>query len=215
MTHTILLILGIFILCTFYTFTAISFLKHRLPKKKREYIRIQQLLNNKTVEYSKEDEKEADSIFKRDYDGTDYILPVFFVTLFCALGFFVLFSGKSPIVLGGIWSGEAGKMLPYYRISLVSISMAILGSYVWSIQYIVRRLITVDLPPSAYYSVGTRIIFATFVSLVLRHFIAFLPGTASEMMIKQLPAIAFFTGIFPQRAMDYMQERLQIFNPPS
>jgi len=215
MTQTILLILGIFVLCSFYMFSAISFLKHRLPKKKREYIRIKQLLNGETAGLSKDDEKEVDSIFKSDYDGTDYILPVFFVTLFCVLGFYVLFSGKPAIILSGIWSDEVGKAVSYYRLSLVSISMAILGSYVWSIQYIVRRLITVDLAPNAYYSIGTRIIFATFVSLVLRHFIAFLPEAASNMMINQLPAIAFFTGIFPQRAMDYMQERLRIFNPPS
>ena len=215
MAHNILLILGIFVLCSFYTFAAISFLKHRLPKKKREYMRLQQLLDSKEADASEENEKEIDNIFKRDYNGTDYILPVFFVTLFCVLGFYVLFSGKPPIILSGVWSGDADTSLSYYKLSLVSIGMAILGSYVWSIQYIVRRLITVDLAPSAYYSIGTRIIFATFVSLVLRHFIASLPDEASQMMINQLPAIAFFTGIFPQRAMDWLQERLRIFNPPS
>lgn len=215
MTQDIFLIVGIFVLCSFYTFAAISFLKHRLPKKKIEYIQIQQLLDNKKVGFSKEDKKEVDGVFKHDYDGTDYILPVFFVTLFCVMGFYLLFSGNSPIVLGGILTGETEKKLSYYGLSLVSMGMAILGSYVWSIQYIVRRLITVDLAPSAYYSIGTRIIFATFVSLILRHFIAVLPEKASDMFIDQLPAISFFTGIFPQRAMQYMQERLRIFNPPS
>ncbi len=214
MTQTIFLLFGIFILCSFYSFTAISFLKHRLPKKKLEYIQIQHLLNSRGKEDAKENQKEADSIFKQDYDSTDYILPVFFVTLFCGLGFYILFSGKAPIVLSGIWQ-KADDAAHYFRLSLVSMSMAILGSYVWSIQYIVRRLITVDLAPSAYYSIGTRIIFATFVSLVLRHFLAYIPGETGKLMINQLPAISFFTGIFPQRAMQYVQERLRIFNPPS
>jgi len=215
MTQTLFLYSGIFILCSVYPFTAISFLKHRLPKKKLDYIQIQQLLDNKSSAYSDDDQKKTDSLFKHDYDGTDYVLPVLFVTLFCLLGFYILFAGKTPIILSGIWMKPDTIYLRYYRLSLVSMSMAILGSYVWSIQYLVRRLITVDLAPSAYYSIGTRIIFATFVSLVLRHFIAFVPGETGSFMTNQLPAIAFFTGVFPQRAMQYMQERLRIFNPQS
>lgn len=215
MSQTLFLLSGIFILCLFYPFSAISFFKHRLPNKKFEYIQTQQLIENKAIQYTDDDKKEADTIFKHEYDGTDYVLPVFFVTFFCFLGFYILFAGKDPIILSGIWIQSKSTELPYYRLSLVSMSMAILGSYVWSIQYIVRRLITTDLAPSAYYSIGTRIIFATFVSLVLRHFIAFVPGETGNFMVNQLPAIAFFTGVFPQRAMQYVQERLRIFNPPS
>jgi len=89
--------------------------------------------------------------------------------------------------------------------------MAILGSYVWSIQYIARRLINLDLSPGAYYSMGTRIIFATFVSLAFHHFIQSMHPEARKEMIELLPVIAFFTGVFPQRATQYIQEKLLVF----
>ncbi len=100
MERYIMLVLGIFVLCSFYTFSVISFLKHRLPKKQIEYRRIRKILGK---------EKNADEenllikeIFQTEYKYTDYILPVFFVTLFCTLGFWVLFSGQPPLVLTGV-----------------------------------------------------------------------------------------------------------------
>jgi sorbitol-specific phosphotransferase system component IIC len=44
MERYIMLVLGIFVLCSFYTFSVISFLKHRLPKKQNEYRRIRKIL---------------------------------------------------------------------------------------------------------------------------------------------------------------------------
>jgi len=208
----IMLVLGIAVLCAFFPFSVISFHKHRLPKKRREYQRIRRILGKGKAA---SEEELLQEVFREEYKGTDYILPVFFVTLFCALGFWVLFAGKPPIVLSGIFAGGFGTTdpgsLPYYHLSLVAIGMAILGSYVWSIQYISRRLTTLDLSPGAYYSIGTRIIFASFVSVTLHHFIQSMNLESRKELLQLLPVIAFFTGIFPQRAMQYIQEKLLIF----
>ena len=208
----ILMVLGIAVLCSFFPFSVISFHKFRLPKKRREYERIGKILgkNKDTGE-----EETLQELIQEEYKGRDYILPVCFVTLFCALGFWVLFSDIPPIILTGISAGEFGNTssnaLPYTHLSLVAIGMAILGSYVWSIQYIARRLINLDLSPGAYYSVGTRIIFATFVSLTFHHFIQSMHPEARKEMIELLPVLAFFTGVFPQRATQYIQEKLLVF----
>jgi hypothetical protein len=205
----ILIMLGITVLCSFFPSSVISFQKYRLPKKRREYERIRRILgkDNDTVE-----EGTLKELVQEEYKGRDYILPVCFVTLFCALGFWVLFSDIPPIILTGIAAGEFGdtssNALPYSHLSLVAIGMAILGSYVWSIQYIARRLISLDLSPGAYYSVGTRIIFATFVSLTFHHLIQSIHPEARKEMIELLPVLAFFTGIFPQRGTQYIQEKL-------
>jgi len=214
MERNIMIVLGIFVLCSFYPFSVISFLKHRLPKKRREYHRIRKILGK---DKNAEEEKQLiNEIFQIDYEGTDYILPVIIVTLFCALGFWVLFSGKPPLILAGISAEGTLNLNPenlsYDKLSLVAIGMAILGSYVWSIQYIARRLITLDLAPGAYYSVGTRIIFATFVSLVLHHFIQSMDMENKKELLDLLPVLAFFTGIFPERALQYIQEKLLIFS---
>jgi hypothetical protein len=208
----VMLILGIAVLCSFFPFSVISFHRHRLPKKRREYQRIRRILGK---DKEAGEEERSLEVFREEYKGTDYILPVFFVTLFCALGFWVLFAGKPPIILSGIFAGGFSKTglsaLPYSHLSLVAIGMAILGSYVWSIQYISRRLNTLDLSPGAYYSIGTRIIFASFVSVTLHHFIQSLNLESRNELIQLLPVIAFFTGIFPQRAMQYIQEKMIIF----
>lgn len=214
MAHNIMLILGIFVLCSFYPFSAISFIKVRLPKKIAEYQRIRRALKeDKDPDYSDNFEQE---IVINEYKMTDYILPVLIVTLFCVLGFYVLFNGSRPIILSGVSVPDIEHVdplkLPYSKLSLIAIGMAILGSYVWSIQYIIRRLVTLDLSPGAYYSVGTRIIFATFISLILHHLIHTLEPNTKTLMLKLLPVLAFFTGIFPQRAMQYIQEKIMIFS---
>ena len=208
----ILILLGITVLCSFFPSSVISFQKYRLPKKRREYERIRRILGKDNDTGEEETLKE---LVQEEYKGRDYILPVCFVTLFCALGFWVLFSDIPPIILTGIAAGEfsdtSANALPYSHLSLVAIGMAILGSYVWSIQYIARRLISLDLSPGAYYSVGTRIIFATFVSLTFHHFIQSMHPEAKKEMIELLPVIAFFTGVFPQRGTQYIQEKLLLF----
>lgn len=214
MERNLMLGLGIFILCSFFTFTAISFRRHRLPKKKREYQRIRRVLGIKGG--GDGEEQLIDEIFQTEFKGSDYILPVFFVTLFSALGFWVLFSGRPPLILSGISpdgiSGIDPAKLSYSQLSLVSIGMAILGSYIWSIQYIVRRLINLDLIPGAYYSIGTRIIFATFVAVILHHFIQSLNANIKDELLDVLPVLAFMTGIFPQRVLQYLHEKVFFFS---
>jgi hypothetical protein len=214
MTHFIFLVLGIFVLCSFYTFSVISFHKHRLPKKLLEYKELHRLLG-KDVN-AEEEERQIKDILHTDYKGTDYILPLVFVTLFCALGFYVLFAGNPPLILTGVSIEGRPELdqakLSYAELSLVAIGMAILGSYVWSIQYIVRRLVTLDIAPGAYYSIGTRIIFATFVSLVFHHFIQSMDAEIKKEALELLPVLAFFTGIFPQRAMQYMHDKVFFFS---
>ena len=213
MERNIMLVLGIFVLCSFFIFTAISFSKHRLPKKKREYQRIRRVLG---IQDDAEEEQLISEIFQTEFKGADYVLPVFFVTLFCALGFWVLFAGETPLILAGISPDGVSDINPekfsYNQLSLVAIGMAILGSYIWSIQYIVRRLINLDLIPGAYYSIGTRIIFATFVSVVLHHFIQSLNQNTKKELLELLPVLAFLTGIFPQRVLQYLQERVPFFS---
>ncbi len=204
-----MIILGILTLCSLYTCTAISFLKSRIPKKKREYERIRRLLGIAESTQDKED-KIISAIFHDEFNGSDYLLPVLFVTIFSALGFWVLFSGEQPIILTGIFhcsDGDGAALTSYMNKSLVCIAMAVLGSYIWSIQYIVRRLINLDLIPNAFYSIGTRMILATFISVILHHLIESFDDPFKRELLDILPILAFFTGIFPQKILKYIQEK--------
>lgn len=120
--------------------------------------------------------------------------------------------------------------------TMLIIAMAFSGAYVWSIQNVFRRLATIDLPPGAYYSVGVRMLFSIFVALILYYLsMPLAPGSGvgtpftdsgsipaplapgSDILTSlaptsyannALPVIAFLAGMFPQRALQYIQERV-------
>jgi hypothetical protein len=192
--------LGIAVMVVFMPLTAISFLHYRLPKKQKEFDRIIKSLD------ATEHGVEVDSfVIDTEYKGSDYLLPVLFVTLFSSLGFYILLAGNALVLFKAVaWvnlaSGNAVEMS--FRTSLVACGFAFLGAYVWSIQYIFRRMVTLDLPPGAYYSVATRLVFSSFLILIYSHF----TYAGLDELSTALPVIAFLTGIFPERLLSWLQD---------
>ncbi len=201
---------GILLLSSFLPLTVCSYRWYRLPKKENEYKLIMEKLKEEGMEDSF-----TKSLVDSEYSFKDYTLPLIFVTIFSFLGFCVLFSNHADLLLSGMELVKGKEFGSYKTKSMIAIGMAFLGSYLWAVQYIFRRLITVDLPPGAYYSVGLRMIVGSFFALVFHHFIAALPsgeiGKTVDIvpeitMMKMLPVIAFLTGMFPQRALKYIME---------
>ena len=198
--------LGIATLVVFMPLTAISFLHYRLPKKQKEFNDILESLS--TTEHG----VEVDSfVVDSEYKSSDYFLPVLFVTLFSTIGFYILLGGNAQVLFKAMtWvdlvSGSADDMAVKgeiaYRTSLVACSFAFLGAYVWAIQYIFRRMVTLDLPPGAYYSVATRLVFSSFLILIYSHF----TYSNDQFLSSSLPLIAFLTGIFPERLLNWLKE---------
>jgi hypothetical protein len=191
--------LSIATLVVFMPLTAISFLHYRLPKKQKEFQKIIETLS------SSEHGAELESfVVDSEHKHSDYFLPVLFVSLFSAIGFYILISGNAQVLFKAmVWvdavstEGEVA-----YRTSLVACGFSFLGAYVWSIQYVFRRMVTLDLPPGAYYSVATRLVFSSFLILIYSHF----TYANSEYLSSSLPLIAFLTGIFPERLLTWLKE---------
>jgi len=201
------MICGIFILVSFFPLSVFSYRVFRLQRKKEEFEKIRDRLIEKGIE-----DPNTFSIMDEKYRLWDYFLPLLFVAVFSVLGFYVLFNNRGALLLSGVELIENAATGQLKVGSMVAIGMAFLGAYVWSIQYIFRRLTTIDLPPGAFYSVGIRMVFATFVALVFFHFslalpdkIAFVP-IPDKFLMSMTPVIAFIIGIFPQRALNYMTE---------
>lgn len=200
--------LGIAIMVVFMPLTAISFLHYRLPKKQKELEDIKVALGNS------EHGVEAGSILvDTEYKSSDYLLPVLFVSLFSTLGFYILLSGNAQVLFKAVvWANEGGDANEIvYRTSLVACGFAFLGAYIWSIQYIFKRMMTLDLPPGAYYSVGTRLVFSSFLILIYSHFTQFDEGSRSALPSRDdvsiyLPLVAFLTGIFPERLLNWLKD---------
>jgi len=190
---------GIAVMVVFMPLTAISFLHYRLPKKQKEFDKI--LTTLETVEHGVEVEySEIDS----EYKSSDYLLPILFVTLFSAIGFYILLAGNAHVLFKGVvWvNGATNEQEIAFRTSLVACGFAFLGAYVWSIQYIFRRMVTLDLPPGAYYNVSTRLVFSSFLILIYSHF----SHAGGGQLSATLPVIAFLTGIFPERLLNWLQD---------
>jgi hypothetical protein len=202
-----MLLCGILVLVSFFPLTVCSYRLFRLPRKQEEFEKIRQRLSESKIE-----DPNTFSIIDEKYRLWDYCLPLLFVTVFSVLGFYVLFSRDARLLLSGVELIETAQKGALKIGSLVAIVMAFLGAYVWSIQYIFRRLMTIDLPPGAFYSVGIRMVFASFVALVFYHFSSALPDKIlfipipDQTLMNMTPVVAFITGIFPQRALNYMAE---------
>src|SRR3546814_3447037 len=83
------------------------------------------------------------------------------------------------LLLGAFEAATAGEIEKYQTGTLLFFGMAFLGAYLWGLQHILHRYYTSDLLPGVYYGLGTRLIFAAIIALMVYH---------------MLPAIADPTG---------------------
>ena len=145
---------------------------------------------------------------KDTYSFSNYFLPVSFSFVICLLAsayflFADIFSKdlSDSLLLTGALYGGGEENAPIVKQSLAVLAFAFFGSFIWSAQNIIRRLIAYDLSPSVYYSAGVRIMLASLVALVL----SFLIGKETNFQLdSSLAVIAFLTGMFPQRVLSYL-----------
>lgn len=216
-------VLGVTIMASFMPGTAYSFFTFRLKRKRTEYSEMLKQLG-----YSKDEGPAYLPSLEDEYEPHDYYLPVTFATIITILCAIVLIFGSRiagepglDLILRGPSIAYIDTLAPDVKNSMFGmliIAFAFMGSYIWSIQALFRRLATVDLTPGVYYSVGIRIIFSVFMGLLIYYF---LTDGDIETVIKSgnplnspssLTLYAFFAGMFPQRALQYMQDKVHFMN---
>jgi hypothetical protein len=199
-------------LSSFMFLSAVSFFRFRLKKKERDFERIMRILG-----LHEDNAAVFSPTIKNEYSATDYLLPVTFATVVCLAGFgFALFArelvtvnpDKQNLLLSGIYFGQGEGSLQALRWQSASVLvLAFLGGFIWSSQNIIRRLITADLSPGTFYGAGVRMIFASLVALILSWLLKDMPGREHT-----LPVVAFLTGMLPEQALLYLQDRSKIFS---
>ncbi|MDY6981087.1 MAG: hypothetical protein SV201_14520 [Pseudomonadota bacterium] len=221
-------LIAVLVIAGFIPATAFSFYQFRLPKKQEEYEEIVSRLGKNNGEGN------SSTIYspniKNEYDPKDYVVPVSLATVVCILCAIVVVMGArfvetpegmrislilmGPAVAEGLEDPQTISQLN----GMLIIAMAFMGGYIWTIQNLLRRLATIDLPPSTYYNIAIRIMMAVFVALLLYYF--FRPGAktvADALSADEIPrnmeyltVLAFFAGMFPQRALQWLQEHLRL-----
>ena len=205
----------VIILSSFMCITALSFFKVRLKKKELDFQNIVRALGLQGGGSGLVTPAVAD-----EYSPGDYWLPVIFATLICASGFVQVFFGadlvalhlgKSNLLLTGLKYSPVSDVMQEFRWqNMVVIGLAFIGAFIFSAQNIIRRLITGDLTPSAYYGAGLRMVYAAVVALMLSFFVDAVPG--QDYAKRGLPVVAFLTGVMPEQAFLFLKERFGIFS---
>jgi hypothetical protein len=166
-----------------------------------------------------------DPDYRRVYDPerfSQYLWALGYASIISCVGLTVLFLapeigfpfGEFPVVkLGEVEFPQKGSRLVF--------GMAFLGAYLWGFQYIFRRYALNDLPSSVYYDLSIRMVLAAVIALVVYNAYAALAGRDHDnggITANIWPALAFLIGIFPQRGLRWLTDRIPMLaeeNDPS
>lgn len=227
---------GVVAMWGFIPFSAYSFVHHRLPKKQQQYNRML-----KQMGYTGGHAPAYLPRLDEEFRSRDYFAPVLFASVITLLGAIVLIFGGELLRADGILTPTAG-VRPGHFVSLLlegpglvreqngnpivlgtlMLGLAFAGAYIWSVQNLFRRLSTLDLSPGVYYSVGQRIIFSMFVALLLYYLFVPAPSDGESIStalttneFSTIAIAAFLAGMFPQRMLDRLKEKVDHFMTPA
>jgi hypothetical protein len=203
---TIAKLIGMLALYLFLPLTALTYYVFRRPRRAAEVARMLSVMR-------------IDPDYRKIYDearaGYDFLCAVIYASVVSCLGLALLFLSTevgldkfSPVQLGNVEFPRAGSWFIF--------GMASLGAYLWGIQYIFRRYALNDLVPSVYYGLSTRMLLAAAIALVFYNAYGALAanGQAEGGVTSSLwPALALLIGMFPQRGVRLLMERVPLFAP--
>lgn len=159
----------------------------------------------------------------QEFRLTEYLTPVLF-TAFIVFVFSTvsLFGGAIPAIADAILAGTrlsnyhdgTAAALTFLRSyeegTLTMVIFAFFGSFIWSVQYILRRVMTRDIAPGEFYSIGITMIFSVILSIAIRHSItAFFEPAIVEEIEPVLPSIGFLIGLFPNFFLEWLVARVR------
>ncbi len=227
-THTILTaqITGVVVMCLFLPLNALTYYLFRRHRQTFEVDRILEVLSldpKYELSYRK--------AYSNETTGYYFLWSVSYASVVSCLGIMLLFlggtffpEGEFPTVsFGGnitpVQGGESGSsasgsgtvvQFPVGGSRLIA-GMAFLGAYIWGFQYILRRYTLNDLTPDVYYNLSMRMILATLVAVVIYNaYEAIAGGDGGGLTSKVWPVLAFMLGMFPQRGLSWLTERLPL-----
>jgi hypothetical protein len=141
-------------------------------------------------------------------------------------------AGIQPANLeAGVQQAEAVKQaainfLSYEKGTMVMIIFAFFGAFIWSVQYILGRIMTRDVAPAEFYRISLNIIFAIVLGVAIRHSISVLFAenhqgsgslvaavaeilpTKTEMEVV-LPTVGFLVGMFPNFFREWLVTKVR------
>jgi hypothetical protein len=117
----------------------------------------------------------------------------------------------SPAAAAPAAASPATDSFPARR-SWLMFGMGFLGGYLWGIQYVFRRYADDDLAPGVYHALAIRMMLAGTLAVLLYNAYDALATNPVAGGGKVWPALAFVLGMFPQRGLSWLRERVPFFS---
>jgi hypothetical protein len=137
-----------------------------------------------------------------------FATSIIFVMLSWA-GFLLLladFDSSTGSVMRFVLAGLPADTGDYQLITKAVVAFSFLGAYIWSIQYLIRRIANFDLSPMSFLRTSAQIILGCATAIVLRHLVA---GAAEGDWTGPVVLLgAFLIGFFPNAGIDYLMRRV-------
>ena len=197
-------LIGAFMLYLFLPLTALTYYFSRRTRRAAEVERILSILK-------------IDPAYRKAYETEKfgyYLWAVVYASVVFCVGLTLLFFSDEVglLELPGVQLGDVAFPQKGSRLIL---AMAFLGAYLWGLQHVFRRYTLNDLTSSVYYSLSMRMILAAITALVIYNAYAALAGNApsqSGITANIWPSLAFLIGMFPQRGLRWLTDRLPMLS---
>jgi hypothetical protein len=198
-------LIGVSVLYLFLPLSALTYFLFRRDRKAAEVERVFTVLR-------------IDPVHRQPYHGARsgayFLCAVAYASAVSGIGLVLLFLGPE-MELAEFPSVELRDMQFPQAGSRLVFGMAFLGAYLWGLQYVFRRYALTDLIPGVYYGLSLRLLMASVTALVLYNVYAALAdgeSAGSGIASNVWPALAFLIGIFPQRGVRWLTERLPMLS---
>lgn len=201
---------GVIILYLFIPFTSFTYIAFRRQRRDKEIKRIFNILQMDKGEYYQD-------IYRDRFPWIYFFLGFLYISFISLGGLTMLFLGGEIGLLDFPQVSFNNTSFPVEGSRLIS-GIAFLGAYIWGLQHIFRRYSVIDLRPTVYFRLGIRMILASVIALIIFNaYKALSIGEPSDTKITAhiWPGIAFLIGMFPQRGLNLLIERIRIVQPIS
>ena len=201
----------VFILYLFLPLTTLTYYFSRRNRRLAEVDRIFSILKI-SPDYRK--------VYETEKLG-QYLWALAYASFVSCVGLTLLFFGREIFPDAEFPSVNLGEVAFPQAGSRLVVGMAFLGAYLWGFQYIFRRYALNDLLPTVYYDLSIGMILAATITLVVYNAYAALAGSGDSnggITSNIWPALAFLIGIFPQRGLRWLTDRIPMLaseNNPS
>jgi len=199
-------------LIVIYLFLPLSALTYHFFRRYRHLSKVERIL--RVLEIDERDRKSYDDA----YPGYHLLIAVIYSSIVSIVGLAALMFNEHMENALGLVMEEANGSPATFPVdnSFLMLGMAFLGAYLWGIQYVFRRYMSDDLNPGVFYGLSMRMLLAGALAVVIFNAYEALAGggdASQGIGTTMWPALAFVLGMFPQRGLTWLREKVPIFSP--